>query len=86
MLVCSNLVLSSGIHVVHLVLLYVFILLVLCCDICYDVLSVKPGVNSGGCEGQAVHVSYNTPTVLLLYTVKFCKTLFGSDRGKKKST
>ena len=28
---CSNLVLSSGIHVVHLVLLYVFILLVLCC-------------------------------------------------------
>jgi hypothetical protein len=35
----------------------------------------KPGVNSGAGEGQAVHASHKTLTVLLIYTVKSGKSL-----------
>ena len=44
----------------------------------------KPGVNSGAREEGAVHASYNTPVVLLIYTVKSGEK-FGSDGGKKTS-
>jgi hypothetical protein len=42
----------------------------------------KPGVNPGAREGYAVRVSYKTPAVLLIYTVKSGKSI-GSDRGNK---
>ena len=32
----------------------------------------KPEVNSGAREGEAVPASYNTPTMLFVYTVNTC--------------
>ena len=45
----------------------------------------KRGVNSGAREGYVVPASYQTPDVLLIYTIKSGKSL-GGDRGKKTST
>jgi TPP-dependent pyruvate/acetoin dehydrogenase alpha subunit len=38
-------------------------------------------MHSDAHEGLAIPASYKTPAVLLIYTVKFGKSL-GSDRGK----
>ena len=43
----------------------------------------KLGVNSGTREGKAVSASNKTPSVLLIYPVKFGKSL-GSDLEERK--
>ena len=47
--------------------------------------SKKSGLKSGAREWSFIFVSYMTPAVLLVYTVKSGKSI-GSDRGKKTST
>ena len=47
--------------------------------------TIKPGVNSCALEWQTVPASYNIPVVLLIYTIKYRKSL-GSDSGNKTYT
>ena len=47
--------------------------------------TIKPVVNSGARDGEKVPASYETPAVVLIYTVMSGKSLV-SDRGKKLCT